>query len=52
MIVKVIVHDLMVEMQPNGAGDQHLRRNLWVRSLQICRQSGINVLNLGGMVGF
>ena len=50
--VKVTVHDLTIEMQPNGAGDRHLRWNLWVRSFKICRQFDINEPNLGGIVEF
>ena len=52
MTVKVIVHDLMVEVRPNGAGNGHLRQNVWLRSLKICRQSGINEPILEGTVGF
>jgi len=50
--VKVIVHDLMIEMSPNGVGKRNLRQTLWVRSLEICLQSNINEPNVGGMVGF
>ncbi len=39
-------------MWPNGVGSRHLRWNLWIKSLKICRQSGINEPNLGVMVGF
>ena len=52
MIVKVTVHDLTVEMQPNGVGGRHLRQNLLVRSLEIYCQSIINEPNVGGTVGF
>ena len=52
VIIKVIVHDLMVEMRPNGVGIQHLRWNLWIKSLKICCQSSINSTNVGGMVRF
>ena len=52
MIVKVTIHEKMTKVRPNGVGDRHLRRNLWLRSLKIYFQSGINELILGGMVGF
>lgn len=50
--IKVIVHDLKVEMQPNGVGGQNLRQNLRIKSLKIYCQSGINEVNVGGMVRF
>jgi len=50
--VKVSVHDLMVRIWPNGAGGQHLRKKLWLGSLEIFCQSDINELMLGGMVRF
>jgi len=52
VIIKVTVHDLMMRMWPNGAGAWHLRQNLWVRFLEICCQSSINELNVGGIGGF
>ena len=50
--VKVIFHDLMVRLWPNGAGGRHIRRNLWIRFLKIYRQSSINGPNVGGLVEF
>ena len=48
--IKVTIHDLTVEMRLNGAGDRHLRWNLWIRSLKICCQSRINEPCMGGTV--
>ena len=50
--IKVTVHDLTEEIRPNGAVDRHLRWNLWLRSLKICRQTDINEPNLGGTIRF
>ena len=52
MTIKVTVHDLAVEMWPNGVGNQHLRCNLWVISLKIYCQSNINEQNVGETVRF
>ena len=38
--------------RPNGVSDQHLRWNLWFRSLRIYCQSSINESIFGGMVRF
>ena len=52
MTVIVTIHNVMLGLRSNGAGDRHLRRILWVRFLEIYRQSSINGLNMGGMVEF
>lgn len=52
MTVEVIIHDGMLDLRPNGAGDRHLRRDLWARFRKICRQGSINEPDLGRTVEF
>lgn len=50
--ILVTVHDVMLDLRPNGVGDRNLRRTLWVRIGKIFRQVSINESDLGGMVEF
>jgi len=50
--VRVTIHDLMVDLRPNGVGGRNLRQILWGRFLKIYCQSRINGLNVGGRVKF
>jgi len=50
--VGVTIHDVMLDLRPNGAGGRNLRHDLWVRFGKICHQGSINALDLGGMVEF
>ena len=50
--IKVTIHDLMVSLRTNGAGDRHLSQTSWLRFLKIYRQYSINGPNVGETVGF
>lgn len=36
VIVEVTIHDGMLDLRPNGAGNRHLRCDLWEKSRKIC----------------
>lgn len=44
---EVTIHDVMLNVRPNGVGNMHLRCDLWVRFGKICRQESINGPKLG-----
>ena len=50
--VVVTIHDVMLELRPNGVGDRHLRRDLWAIFGEIYCQGSINGLDFRGMVEF
>lgn len=52
MTVEVTIHDGMLDLRPNGAGDGHLRHDLWARFGKIYHQSSFNEPDLGGTVEF
>jgi len=45
--VGVTIHDGMLDLRPNGVGDEHLRFYLWARCGKIFRQESINGPKLG-----
>jgi len=49
--IRVIIHDVMLDLRPNVAGDRHLRHDLWERFGKICRQESINELDLWELTG-
>ena len=50
--IEVTIHDGMLDLRPNRAGDRHIRHNLWERFRKIYYQGSINELYLGGVVEF
>jgi len=50
--VGVTIHDVMLELRPNGVGGRHLRHTLRARFGKICRQGSINEPVLGVTIEF
>ena len=52
MTIGVTIHDVMLDLRPNGAGGRHLRCTLWEIYGKIFHQGSINELDLGGTIEF
>jgi len=50
--IEVTIHDGMLDLTPNGAGDKQLRCELWARFGKIYHQGSINEPVLGGTFEF
>ena len=50
--IEVTIHDVILQLRPNGVGDRHLRRDLWARFGKIYCQASISEPDLGGIVEF